>query len=231
LLLAAMLVPAAAAEETSRRTLHLSATGEALAAPDMAIVDIGMENTAATARKALAANTRVMQRIFTLLKEKWHIADRDMTTGHFSINPVYRQIELPNGSTRPRLEGYRVTNMLTVRVRRLEDLGPLLDAVVSAGGNRIRGIRFGFSDPEKLKEQARRDAVRKVLAKARVLAEEAGFTLGPVLTLRESEGMVSPPVPVYRKMAPMARAQAMPVPIAGGEGRITVTVSITWEIR
>ncbi len=212
------------------RTLVLSAVGEVAAMPDMAVISFGVETRAKTARVALSENTARMRKVFVTLKEKWQIAEKDMITSSFSVNPVYRDIKDKNGNHRMVLDGYRVRNMLQVRVRNLESLGGVLDSVVSAGVNRIESVRFDFSDPWKIRQEARRRAVRNVLAKARLIAKEAGFTLGPIIDVRESGGIVPQPR-MFRPMVKAMVARAAPVPVAHGEETLSVRVTFTWEIR
>ena len=220
----------AALAKERMRTLVLSAVGEVAAMPDMAIVSFGVETRAKTARQALSDNTARMRKVFVTLKEKWQIAEKDMITSNFSVSPVYRDVKDKQGNYRRLLEGYRVRNMLQVRVRNLESLGGVLDSVVSAGVNRIESVRFDFSDPWKLQQQARRQAVRNVLAKARVIAEEGGFKLGPVIDVRENGGIVPQPR-MFRPMVKAMVARSAPVPVAHGEKKLSVRVTFTWEIR
>ena len=46
------------------------------------------------------------------------------------------------GNKAPELVGYDVSNNVTVTVRKVADLGPLLDKMVQAGSNQINGITF-----------------------------------------------------------------------------------------
>jgi uncharacterized protein YggE len=47
-----------------------------------------------------------------------------------------------------------------------------------------------------------------------------------------SEGVsYQPPMPMARGKVMMADAAAAPVPVAAGEQRLSVDVSITWEIK
>ena len=224
--------PAMAGKGERPGLLRLSATGEVTAPADMAVVTLGVEKTAKTAQEALAANTRAMRKVFALLKERWKIPERDMMTSGFSVSPVYETEKLPNGRTRQRLVGYRVSNMLTVRIRRLEALGEILDGIVQAGSNRVNSIRFTLENPDALEQEARRKAVRKALAKARLLAEEAGFRLGPIREMSENVAGFQPiPVPMFRTKGLLAKSASMPVPVAAGESKVRVTVNVTWEIH
>jgi uncharacterized protein YggE len=114
-----------------------------------------------------------------------------------------------------------------VIVRKLEDLGSLLDQVVAKGSNQIYGIAFSIADPRPLEDEARRLAIADALRKARLYAESAGISLGQILSILE---YVQPPVPLYGKVQRM-EAQDAAVPVAEGQQVISVQVNVSWEIR
>ena len=219
--------PAAIAKEAPPRILQLAGHGEIKATPDIAFITIGVVRTAPSARQALMDNTKAMRRIFASLKEKWSIADKDMATSGFSVSAQYHY---PKNKPRV-LTGYRVANMLTVRVRELDSLGGILDAVVQLGANDIQGISFAVDKPAPKHDEARRLAVRDALRKAKIFAREAGFKLGRVLRFTEQGGFTPPPRPVFRSRAMTGAAKAAPVPTARGEQTISADVNITWEIE
>ncbi len=229
--LAALLLPAAALAAEAPRTLTLNGLGEVFARPDVAIITLGVEKRAKTAREALMANTRAMTAVFDVLKGKWKLADADMRTSGFSIRAryVYPKKSYSSGGE-PKLAGYVVSNMLTIRVHDLKKTGGILDDVVRTGSNRINGIAFSIEKPAPLKDEARRLAVRDALRKARIYAGEAGFKLGEVLRFSESGGFI-PPRPVMMARTKMLESAAAPVPVAAGKQALRVSVSITWRIR
>lgn len=232
--LAGMPAASVAGEEPSppRRTLSLSGHGEVTARPDVVIIRLGVENQQKTARKALAENTRAMTGVFSALKGRWKIADKDMMTSNFSIQPIYQYNKKMAGySSPPKLVGYRVSSMLTVKVRDMDNAGAILDEVVRSGANKVMGISWSIDKPAPLRDEARRKAVRDALRKARIYAGEAGFSLGPVVRFSESGGFVQPRPVMMRTRAKMMAADAAPAPLAAGEQSISVNVSITWEIR
>ncbi len=229
--LAAIFSLPAKADSKNRQpgTLSITGTGMVNAAPDMAVVTSGVITEAKTAREALDANTARMQQVIAILKEAG-IEARDIATTGFNVNPVYtRYRPNPGEEARPpTIQGYRVANNVTVRVRDLSNLGAVLDRVVSDGANSIGGIRFAIDNNEELMDKARAEAVTDAVRKAKILAEAAGIELGRILSLTEGH-VARPPVPVMQ----MARADAVmaePVPIEAGEQTLSVTVSITWEL-
>ncbi|MGI9393891.1 MAG: SIMPL domain-containing protein [Boseongicola sp.] len=208
------------AEERAREIV-VTGEGIASAAPDMATIRIGVAREARLAGDALRMTSDAMTAVLALL-ENAGIATRDVQTTNVSLNPRYQRT---NDGRPPRVVGYIASNDLMVRVRDLEKLGGVLDAVVSKGANAMNGIFFAVADPAPHETEARRAAVADALAKAEVLAAAAGVALGPVMSIREG-GAAPMPGPVMRSMAMEESA----VPIAGGEIDIRSQVTIVFAI-
>jgi uncharacterized protein YggE len=221
LLLCGLAVPAAA--QTAPRSLTLSGQGMAMAAPDTVTLSSGVISEAPTAAAALAANNTNMQAVLAALA-KLGVAPRDMQTENFSVSPQYAS---GNDGQPQRLTGYRVANEVTVRLDDVSKLGTVLDALVSAGANQMNGINFTIRDSAALLTEARKQAVADATAKARTYADAAGVTLGPILSISESD--TGGARPLYMA-APMLGA-AKSVPVAMGEESLSANVSIVWEIR
>lgn len=222
------LAPAAHATEEKPRTITITGEGEVTAAPDIAYVDMGVVSEGKTAAEALAANTAAMEKVFEGLEEAG-IDKKDMQTSNFSVYPVYEQVRPEdNRPHTPKIGGYTVQNQLTVKVRDLDNLGAILDKVVTLGSNQLSGVRFAIDDPKPLMDEARKAAVTNALDKAKLYAGAAGVAVGEILTI--SEGGYSMPQPYYAKdMMMSARAEGAPVPMAAGEQ--TVSANVTLVIR
>ena len=223
---AAMLSPALAAEEKMPRTLSLTGHGEVRLAPDMVIVSVGVMSQAPTAAEALAANTAAMQAIFTALTSSG-IAAKDIQTSNFAVQPRY---QYSNDGRPPQLDGYDVSNGVTVTVRQLGSLGAVLDKVVQAGSNQINGIQFSVARPDEALDEARGLAVEDARRRAKVFAAAGRVALGDILTISENIGY-PPPVPMLRGGLMKAEAMSADVPIAQGEQALSADVTIVWEIK
>jgi len=222
ILLASLTLPALAGE------ISVLGEGTVTAAPDTATINSGVTTQAATAREALDANSAAMDELIATLKEAG-IAERDIQTSNFSVSPnyVYSDARDENGySLPPRIDGYQVSNSVTVKVRDLEQLGAILDRSVTVGANTINGIGFSVADPSSLLDDARRQAVRDARAKAELYAEAAGATLGELEKISESQNVGGP-----QPYAMAMRADAQSVPVAAGELSFSVSVNVAWEIR
>jgi uncharacterized protein YggE len=231
LALAASLVSPALAAEDGAATISIEGRGEVMAAPDTALITSGVTTQAATARAALDANSAAMTELLQTLREAG-IESRDIQTSGFSVNPnyVYTDARDESGYTLPpKIDGYVVTNTVTVRVRELEALGAVLDQAVTVGANTVNGISFSVADPATLLDDARRKAFADARRKATLYAEIAAVELGSVQRIEESQPFDGPQ-PYQMQTAMYDRAEAAAVPVEAGELTFPITVTVTWEL-
>jgi uncharacterized protein len=225
--LAALILGAApaAADQQAPRRLVVNGTGEASARPDVAVIAAGVVVQAETASAALAGNTRAMNAVLEQLRGSGLPAE-DVQTSQFSLTPVFdnRRPE-PQTPAPPEIVGYQVSNQVTARVRALDRLGAILDALVTAGANSINGPWFEIADPEQLEGEARDAAVADAVARAKRYAAAAGVTLGEVIAI-EDGGAYAPPRPMMR-----AEAMSADVPIAPGQTEVSASVTMTFAIE
>lgn len=221
----ASLVPglARAEEPVAPATITVTGEGDVAATPDQAVVSMGVTSQGETAAEAMAASSAALTAVLERLKAAG-IEGKDIQTSTLNLNPNW--VLSSDGSAAPTIDGYVASNVLSVRVRALEGLGGVLDAVIADGANSLNGISFGLADPDPLLDEARRQAVADARARAELLVAAAGAQLGRIVSISESGGM-APPMPMYRMEAAMG---APPVPVEGGEVGLAASVTITWEI-
>ena len=220
-ILALLALPAQAQNEN---TISVTGIGSVEAPPDMAEIRVGVDTNARAARDALMANSQAMAALFAVLSEAG-VEAADMQTTTLSLHPRY---ERRNNSGSVTVTGYAASNGLFVRVRDIEATGLILDRLSEAGANVIQSVTFSIADPAPLEEAARRGAVANARAKAELYAEEAGITLGRVLSL--SEQGIRRPQPQMMEMARAQSFEGAPPPVAGGELSITASISAVFEI-
>lgn len=211
-------------------SIIIDGQGEVRAAPDMAMISSGVTTQGSTAREALDANTAAMAELIAALKAEG-IEARDIQTSGFSVNPnyVYSDARDEHGySLPPKINGYQVSNTVTVAVRDLAELGSILDKSVMVGANTINGVSFSVADPSELYDQARKAAFADARKKAELYAAAAGAKLGELEAITESQGYNAPqPYPMYARAEMAASA---PVPVEAGEMSFTITVKVEWDL-
>jgi uncharacterized protein YggE len=207
------------------RTLAVNGNGIITLEPDIAYIRIGVQTEGENAKEAVASNNQQSQQLLNALTRAG-VAEKDVETTNFSIHPrqEWDNDGQPTGIT------YVVDNTVMVTVRDLGQVGALLDAAVQAGANQISGIQFDIEDREAAQQQAMTAAVENARARAEVLAEAAGVTLGEVLSI-ESYLSGGTPIPYERNVVMADAAMGMEVPVSPGEMQIDTGVSVVYEIE
>jgi len=222
LLAMGFLMPGRAAEKQPLvPSITVVGSGKSSARPDMAQIQVGVVTEAPLAAKALKDNNDAMNRLFSTLEARG-IARKDLQTSNFSVVPQYKRG--PHGEQLPEVVGYRVSNQVAVKVRKLDSLGQVLDEVVQQGANQVQGVSFSVAEPTPLLDEARRKAMADARRKAELYAKEAGVTVGRVLLIQEATPHVPGPL-----VTGLGRAEAG-VPIAEGEQEFGASVTVTYAI-
>jgi uncharacterized protein len=191
--------------------------------PDYAQIRSGVTTTAKTVKEASDVNSKLMAAITAALLDAG-IAQKDIQTSRFSIEPVYTPQPQP---AEPKLSGYRVTNQVNVTVHQITKVGEIVDRLVKAGATDVGNAVFLVSDPSKARDQAREAAVADARRKAEFYARASGFNLGRVAWLTESSDF-EPPVSFNALRA--AAAKTAPVPIETGENTLQARITVGFDI-
>ena len=253
MLLAAMPLPAMAQPVPSpaiaplgpnSALLSLAAEGQSRRTPDLALFNAGVVTQGRTAAEALAENSRRMDAVIAALRRAG-IAERDIQTSAISLQPRYsdpeREAQLrarqtgepyvpPVQPQGPRIVGYEAQNSVQVRVRRLAEMGRIIDTLIEAGANQVNGPSFTMDEPRQALDEARAEAVAIARQRAEIYARAAGMRVGRILSISEGGGYY----PVQQVFAVgEARAGAPPpppTPIAPGELTLGVSVAVQFEL-
>jgi len=209
--------------DSQQEGIWVSGTGEVTATPDIATLWLGIEAQADTVAEAQSQAAEAMNDVMTALTDNG-VDEDDIQTQYFSITQVTRW---DRDEEEEIVIGYRVTNMVTAKIREIDEAGSIIDAVAAAGGDytRINNISFSVDDPTAYYEEAREEAVADAKAKAEQLAELAGVELGKPTYI--SEGVLYPPV-IYRDAG--MESAAPPTPISPGEIELSLTVQVIYDI-
>ena len=197
-------------------TLSLSATADVQVAPDYATVQSGVVTRAVTAQQAVQDNARAMTAVFDALRRAG-VTGNDVQTSQLSVSPVYSDRREPETNDLT-IIGYETRNTVSAKVRDTTRVGNVIDAMVTAGANNIQNVSFGAEDTSAAMDQARREAIASLLARANLFADAAGFELCGIT--RMSEDFARPAQPMM-----MARMESASTPVAAGQLSITATIN------
>ncbi len=208
-----------------QKGIWVNGQGKVTATPDIAIVSLGIAAQASSVAEAQSQAATAMDKVMSPLKNNG-VDSKDIQTQSFSIQQVRRWDDVKKEEV---VVGYRVTNVVTAKIRNMNKVGGIIDAVAKAGGDltRINGISFSVDNPSAYYGGAREKAVADAKARAQQLAQLSGVKLGNVTYISES---VQTPPPIYRSVFEGAPVPAPTTPISPGETEISLSVQVVYAI-
>lgn len=205
------------------------AVNEAIqSAPDMATINTGVQTRSMSAKDAMAQNAAQMERLVAALV-KGGVERRDIQTSGINLNPQYDYSNRTDGQG-PRFTGYEASNQLSVRVRRLDQAGELVDALVAAGATNINGPSFGIAEPDKLLDQARTKALQTAQARANLYAQATGYRSARLVGISEGGGF-APPMPIMVTGARAMADAAVQTKIEPGEISTSISLNVQYMLE
>lgn len=208
--------------EDAKAMITVTGEGQVAVVPDMATISLGVTVNGDTAKAALDANSAALAAVLERLTAAG-IEAKDVQTSGLSLGPVYDYSSSSGGAQK--VQGYNASNMVTVQVRSIEQVGPVLDASVTDGANMLNGITFGLLDPVPATDEARKKAVEDARRKAALYAGAAGVELGKIVSITEGGSFGAPVM-----MGGAAFAKADSVPVAAGEMTVGASVTVTFAV-
>ncbi len=210
---------------TQQEGIWVTGTGKVTVVPDIATLRLGIEAQEVSVAEAQSKATEAMNRVMDALDDNG-VAEKDIQTQYFSIQKVTRWDNVKQEEV---VIGYRVSNVVTAKIRDIDKAGTIIDAVAEAGGDltRIDSIAFSVDDPSAYHEEARGKAMAESKDKAKQLANLADVTLGKPTYISES---IQAPPPIYPRAVYEQAPAAAAAPISPGEMEISLTVQVAYAI-
>ena len=200
--------------------IAVTGRGEVKVSPDRATIQISVQTRGSTAAGAAAENANKQQAVLSALRALG-LGNDQLSTINYNVYPEQRYEK----GKEPVIVAYNVTNTILAEVRKLTQVGPVIDAALSHGANMITSLQFYASNTEAARRTAIATAIEKARADADAAAKAARGTLGTLLEI--SIGSYSPPPP--RPMMMMAKQAQADTPINPGEETLAVEVSTRWR--
>jgi uncharacterized protein len=207
------------------RQINAQGTGQVYLTPDVAYISIGVQSQSDQVTTALKENNAQAEKVASTLKEMG-VDAKDIQTSAFNVTPQ-QQFDPNNGQVTGTT--YIVNNTIYVTIRKLDNLGPMLDAVVRSGANNIYGIQFDVLDKDKALADARKMAIDNAKANAAELASNAGVELGSLISMNVTTN--GSPQPLYEGKGSAAAGGAAQAPVSAGQLILSVTADMAYEIK
>jgi uncharacterized protein len=196
--------------------------GEVKVSPDRATIQISVQTRAPTAAAAAAENASKQQSVLAALRALG-LSNDQLSTVNYNVYPEQRYQEGKD----PVITGYNVTNTVLVDVRKLNQVGPVIDAALAHGANMIASLQFYSSNTAAARRSAIATAIENARADAEAAARAAHGTLGSLLEL--SMLSIAPPPPRPMVMMRAGVTASADTPINPGDETLSVEVSTRWR--
>jgi uncharacterized protein YggE len=208
-----------------------SGRGEVPITPDRATVLVSVESRAPSASAASTANSTRMSAVLDALRRAG-LAQADVTTSVYTVGQDPRSMRITPGSPLPSIE-FLARNSVRATVRRVDDVGKVIDAALAAGATSIASVQFSPPSTDEARRTALGMAVAQAQRDADALARAAGGTLGRLLSMSSSGN--TGPASAYASDTYFAEREmvmggsAYPTMINPRDLTITVAVFGRWE--
>ena len=204
------------------RTVTVIGTGRAAVTPDVVRLDLRIGHDAPDVAAALTGASKGIAAVGRVVREQ-DVSDQDIRTLDANVSQRYDNTGTPVGFT--------AQQRLGVTVRRLDQVGEILEAAAAEVGNAllVDQVRLDVDDRSEGLARARDVAFAEARAKAEQYAALSGSEVGAVLAVAESG--IAPVRPGRQMMAMAAMDSAGGMPVEGGDLELTASVTVTWELR
>ena len=202
-------------------TITVMGEGVVSAAPDRAVVRLGVQTQAPTAAEALRQHEGDMARVLTRVRQ-FGIADREINIEALQLGDFYG----PQGP-----DGYQAYRVVAVTVDSLRIVPELIASVVEVGANRLDGVFYTLRESGRMRDRALDEAMNQARAKAERLAAAAGARLGDVVAIQEQGvGVVQPYERVMAVSAEAATVEPEPGAYSAGSSQVRATVVVQYAL-
>ncbi len=204
------------------REITVQGTGIVRVVPDQATLRFAIVTRALKPEEARRQNAEVAARVLRAVRQEG-IEERKMRLLALRLSEYYER--KPDG-TRYR-KGFEAYREFSITVDDLEKIPELVARVVAEGSNRLLSLSYDVKDRQAVEQEALQQAARNAYAKARVLAQTLGASLGDILRVHEQS--LHMPYPLYQVRTHMdatAKAEAVAEPEAYAAGEIEVRASL-----
>ena len=207
--------------------IWVTGTGKVSVVPDIVNINLGIQAQESNVAVAQEKATNAMNRVMDVLANNGVDKD-DIQTQYFNIDQVTRW---DDDKRQEIVIGYRVSNMVAVKIRNLDKTGAIIDAVVQTGEDliRVNSVYFSIDDVTIYYDEAREKAMQDAGTKAKQLAKLGNVSLGKPTYISESG---STPPPIIRGMeAPLAPTADVTTPISPGQMEVVLNVQLVYAIK
>lgn len=207
--------------DPASKVITTSTTMTEKVSPDKVEVTFGFESDGKTAAESQTANREVSNKIIETVSG-YGVLPENVKTIQYNVEPI-KNYNLVTGKTES--GGFKTTHIVTVTLTgelNMDNVGPMIDAVVADGANRVDNIVFSLDrwTEEGIKDTLLFEAALESRTKAASIATGLGTRISGVKSASESSFYITP---FFAKAAESSDSGSTQVQ----RGQIEVSASVT----
>ena len=202
--------------------------------PNMVNMTVEVWSKAQNAKQAqtlAAGQFKQAKKVF----DDYKLKKEDIQTDQYNLNPEY---VYDNKTQQNKMVGFRVTHSLNVTLKKVEDAGAFLDALISDkkssdSGINVNSISWDSTLRSATETATLADAVKAAKTKADEIAKAAGVKISSVSKISHTPSSGGP-VPMMRNFGAGMKAMASDsasTDLSGGQIKVRVEVTAEYEIN
>lgn len=168
--------------------------------PDLATLTFQIKTLSFSARESFEKNNHIISNVTSALLNI-NISHEEMGTSNFNLGPSYENIYHRNNYTSENIfKGYQASNTLTVKTRKMEIVGVIIDTVVKSGVKNIQSVDFDVSPDlfKKVQDDMLREAVKDAKNKAELALKPINGKINGIKSISLNQERSNPrPVPMF----------------------------------
>lgn len=217
--------------------IRMSGTGEIKSRPDLAVIGVAVQTQDKKSSTARRDNNDTMEKLMSAVRVIG-INPKDMQTIGYRLWEATEHVSKGRLKGKTIKVGFAVQNTLVIKLRDLDKVDDVLDALADAGATTISGPNFTVANPAELRDKARKLAFERAKAKAELYCRLAGMKIVGLLKLDEGRAnsrsfdrvLSSRSRVMYDRMGDWNDESQGGEHIAVGEEEVAVTVNCKFKI-
>jgi uncharacterized protein YggE len=187
----------AIAQAQPKPTISVAGSAEIKVAPDEVHLRVGVETRHLTLDGAKQRNDERVSRALLFLKQN-AVKDQDIQTDYLLVEPVYSEqpeVDPTTGLPLTKVDEKKlvepiffiVRKSIGIKLTQVSSFDKILSGLLTNGVNNVQRVDFRTTELAKLKDQARKMAIRSAKEKAQAMAAELGVKVGKPLYINAED--------------------------------------------
>lgn len=212
--------------EKERGYISVNASATKEVAPNQAEIAIGIETTDKSLQKASENNKIIANKVYSTLKSSLG-ADDSIKTSDYSAKPQY----IYTKDNKKILDSYLVSNVVTVKTKKLELVSSLIDTAIAQGATNVNNLQFSTVDYDSACSNALAELTKKAHSQASSVAKSINSQLTGIKSINAICNPENNARPIYPMMMKTAVDSVSATPIESGKIKIYANVDASFYVK